>query len=556
MIKLKTRQWLEEDDFKELLKVSDYIGFENEYRVFILNIKKALQNNYTLSDVKSLIEELGLEVEGSWREVEDAFRNYSATIEWDSTRGIVRVKYPVLVDKLVKSVTASLSSTIKYRRRVDSTTNTVLLEILPYYAHSLIKRLRDLGLVIRDPNGLFTPKPLVIKPELKNISLRSYQEEALQLWIKNNYKGIIALPTGSGKSIIALAAITNTAVRTLIVVYTKEQAFQWREFLLKYTSIPPNMVGLFYSEEKRLSPITIITYQSGFRYINQISPYFEMIIVDEVHHLPAEKFKYIALHSLAHFRMGLSATPEREDGKHEELFPLMGGVVYYKSPSELVEQGYLSPYQLVTVRVKLDKEEILKYKQLRQLYSQYSKGKTFTEILEEARRGILESIEALKIHSELRKLIALSKSKINKAVELAIKEYESGNKVIVFTQYIDQARDIAEKTKGLLLIGEMPENERKRVLETFKHSPRGILVVTTVGDEGIDIPDANVGIIVSGTGSRRQFIQRLGRLLRPKTKGMYARLYEIIVEKTPEEYQLKKRRSAIDMYTDLEDNVY
>ena len=556
MIKLKTRQWLEEDDFKELLKVSDYIGFENEYRVFILNIKKALQNNYTLSDVKSLIEELGLEVEGSWREVEDVLRNYSATIEWDSTRGIVRVKYPVLVDKLVKSVTASLSSTIKYRRRVDSTTNTVLLEILPYYAHSLIKRLRDLGLVIRDPNGLFTPKPLVIKPELKNISLRSYQEEALQLWIKNNYKGIIALPTGSGKSIIALAAITNTAVRTLIVVYTKEQAFQWREFLLKYTSIPPNMVGLFYSEEKRLSPITIITYQSGFRYINQISPYFEMIIVDEVHHLPAEKFKYIALHSLAHFRMGLSATPEREDGKHEELFPLMGGVVYYKSPSELVEQGYLSPYQLVTVRVKLDKEEILKYKQLRQLYSQYSKGKTFTEILEEARRGILESIEALKIHSELRKLIALSKSKINKAVELAIKEYESGNKVIVFTQYIDQARDIAEKTKGLLLIGEMPENERKRVLEIFKHSPRGILVVTTVGDEGIDIPDANVGIIVSGTGSRRQFIQRLGRLLRPKTKGMYARLYEIIVEKTPEEYQLKKRRSAIDMYTDLEDNVY
>jgi len=555
MIKLKTRQWLEEDDFKELLKISDYIGFKNGYRVFILNTKKALQNNYTLSDVKSLIEELDLEVEGSWREVEDAFRNYSVTVEWDSTRGIVRVKYPVLVDKLVKSVTASLSSTIKYRRRVDSAANTVLLEILPYYAHSLIRRLRDLGLVIRDPNGLFTPKPLVIKLELKNISLRSYQEEALQAWIKNNYRGIIALPTGSGKSIIALAAITNTAVRTLIVVYTKEQAFQWREFLLKYTSISPSMVGLFYSEEKRLSPITIITYQSGFRYINQISPYFEMIIVDEVHHLPAEKFKYIALHSLAHLRMGLSATPEREDGKHEELFPLMGGVVYYKSPSELVEQGYLSPYQLVTVRVKLDKEELLKYKQLRQLYSQYSKGKPFTEILEEARRGILESIEALKIHSELRKLIALSKSKINKAVELAIKEYESGNKVIVFTQYIDQAKDIAEKTRGLLLIGEMPEIERKRVLETFKHSPRGILVVTTVGDEGIDIPDANVGIIVSGTGSRRQFIQRLGRLLRPKTRGMYARLYEIIAEKTPEEYQLRKRRSAVDTLTDLEDDV-
>jgi len=122
----------------------------------------------------------------------------------------------------------------------------------------------------------------------------------------------------------------------------------------------------------------------------------------------------------------------------------------------------------------------------------------------------------------------------------------------VFTQYIDQAREIAEKTRGLLLIGEMPENERKRVLDYFRQNSRGILVVTTVGDEGIDIPDANVGIIVSGTGSRRQFIQRLGRLLRPKTRGGYAKLYEIIVEKTPEEYQLKKRRTAINPTTDLE----
>ncbi|MCC6034553.1 MAG: DEAD/DEAH box helicase [Desulfurococcaceae archaeon] len=555
MIKLKTREWLEEEDFKELLKVTDYIGFENGYKVFILNIKKALQNNYTLSDVKNLIEELGLEVEGSWREVENAFKDYSITVRWDSTRGLVRIEYPVLIDKLVKSVIDTFTSTIKYRRRVNSTTNTVLIEIIPYYAYSLIAKLRDLGLVIKDLNGLFTPKPLVIKPELKNISLRNYQEEALQAWIKNNYRGIIALPTGSGKSIIALAAITNIAVRTLIVVYTKEQSFQWREFLLKYTNIPSNMVGLFYSEEKKLSPITIITYQSGFRYINQISPYFEMIIVDEVHHLPAEKFKYIALHSLARFRMGLSATPEREDGKHEELFPLMGGVVYYKSPSELVEQGYLAPYQLITIRVKLDKEELLKYKQLRQLYLQYSKGKNFKEVLEEARKGVLDSIEALKIHSELRKLIALSNSKINKAVEIAIKEYESGNKVIVFTQYIDQAREIAERTKGLLLIGEMPENERKRVLEVFKQAPRGILVVTTIGDEGIDIPDANVGIIVSGTGSKRQFIQRLGRLLRPKTKGTCAKLYEIIAEKTSEEYQLRKRRSVIDAFIDLENDT-
>jgi superfamily II DNA or RNA helicase len=551
MIKLKTRHWLEEDDFAELLKIADYAGSEEGFRVFVLNVKKALQNGYTLSDVKRLVEELELEVEGSWSEAERSFSDYSINVDWDTTRGVVKVEYPLLVSSLVKGAFTLIPHSAKVTRSVDQFRGTTTLGILPYYARELLAKLGDLGLQVRDPRGLLAPKPLALKPELKNITLRDYQEEAFKAWISSSGKGIIALPTGAGKSIIAIKAITHTAVRTLIVVYTKEQAYQWRDFVLKYTTIPPSMVGLFYSEEKRLSPITIITYQSGYRYINQISPYFDMIIIDEVHHLPAEKFKYIALHSLAQYRMGLSATPEREDGKHEELFPLMGGIVYYKSPSELVEQGYLAPYQLVTVKVKLSREELVEYKRLRDLYYKYAKNKPFTEVLEEARRGVPDSIEALRVHSELRKLIAYSKSKINRAVELALREFELGNKVIVFTQYVDQAREIAERTRGLLLVGEMPESERKHVLELFKQSPRGILVVTTVGDEGIDIPDANIGIIVSGTGSRRQFIQRLGRLLRPKTRGGYAKLYEVVVEKTPEEYQSRKRRGAVDFTTSL-----
>ena len=119
---------------------------------------------------------------------------------------------------------------------------------------------------------------------------------------------------------------------------------------------------------------------------------------------------------------------------------------------------------------------------------------------------------------------------------------------------MEQAKEIANRLGGLLLTGETPEADRKNSLELFKKSPRGILVVTTVGDEGLDIPDANVGIIVSGTGSRRQFIQRLGRLLRPKTKGTGAILYEIILEKTPEELQARKRKTMEPEEFDLEDN--
>jgi superfamily II DNA or RNA helicase len=549
MIRLRTRRWLEEEDFTELLKIADYAGVEEGFRVFVLNAKKALQNGYTLSEIKQLVEELELEVEGSWSEVEKSLSEYYVSMDWDATRGVVRVEYPLVASSLVKSALTLIPPGARVTRNVDQLKGTATLGILPYYARELVAKLGGLGLQVKDPRGLLAHKPLTVKPELRSITLRDYQEEAFKAWTSSGGRGIIALPTGAGKSIVALKAITHVAVRTLIVVYTREQAHQWRDFILKYTTTPPGMVGLFYSEEKRLSPITITTYQSGYRYINQISPYFDMIVIDEVHHLPADKFKYIALHSIAKYRMGLSATPEREDGRHEELFPLMGGIVYYKSPGELVEKGYLAPYQVFTIRVKLDGDELAEYRRLRDLYYKYAKNKPFTEVLEEARRGVPDSIEALRVHSELRKLVAYSKSKIRKAVELALREYELGNKVIVFTQYVDQAREIAEKTRGLLLIGEMPESERKRVLEQFKQAQRGILVVTTVGDEGIDIPDANVGIIVSGTGSRRQFIQRLGRLLRPKTRGGHAKLYEIVVEKTPEEYQSRKRRRLLDTTT-------
>lgn len=551
MYTFKIKKWLEDDEFKELLKIADYLGFEDGYKVFKLNIDKAVRNGYTPTDVRNLIEEYAFEVDDSLSNIEKLFEEYAAVFEWLASRGVIRIRIPRSLYNAIKDQLR------KYGYRFIGTVNEkVVFEILPYHAHDVFNFFKNQSLPVIDSNSIFSEKPLVFKPELKNVTLRPYQEEALSKWIENGCRGIIALPTGSGKSIIAIAAIVKTAVRTLIVAYTKEQVFQWRDFILKYTNMPSHMIGLLYSEEKKLAPITITTYQSGFRNINTISPYFGMLLVDEVHHLPAEKFKYIALHTIAKCRIGLSATPTREDGKHAELFPLLGGIIYYKTPSELVEQGFLAPYTIVTVRVNLSRQERLLYEQLRRKYRALVGSKKFEEVLDEARRGSPRAIEALKIHSEMRQILARAGSKIDKAVEIAKREYEKGNKVIIFTQYIEQAKEIADRLNGFLLTGETPEPDRKRSLELFKTTPRGILVVTTVGDEGIDIPDANVGIIVSGTGSRRQFIQRLGRLLRPKTGGTGALLYEIILEKTPEELQAKKRKSIEpeELDIDLEDD--
>jgi len=241
--------------------------------------------------------------------------------------------------------------------------------------------------------------------------------------------------------------------------------------------------------------------------------------------------------------MGLSATPYREDGKHVTLFPLMGGVVYYKTPAELSEKGFLAPYEVVTVYVKLTPEERKKYLELVKKYRALVGSSRFEDVLNAAKNGNPTALEALKIHTSIKLLVQKSKSKVDKVREIVESELSKGNKIIVFAHYVELAEEIAKAVGGLLLTGDIDKGRRDLILNKFRQVRSGVLVVTTVGDEGLDIPDASVGILVAGTGSRRQFIQRLGRLLRPK-EGKRAVLYEVVVRGTSEELQSKRRKTT------------
>ncbi|RLG81611.1 MAG: ATP-dependent helicase [Thermoprotei archaeon] len=539
MITIKSRKWLDEAVFKEILRIADYKGYiQGEGSIFIFNLNKALRSGYMYEDVVLLIQTYGLEIDRSGlEELKKLYSEVGVTLTWNKVQGLVEVSIPYPIYNRVRDVLRRVTARFSSKSRTG-----LIFRVLPYSLYVIKEEIEKLGIKIIDKDDLLRDKPLPISAKLTNINLRNYQVEALEKWINNGYKGIIALPTGSGKTIIGIAAITKTNARTIIITYTREQMFQWRDAIIKYTNIEPYLVGLMYSEEKRLAPITITTYQSGFRLINEVSPFFDFLLVDEVHHLPAEKFRYIALHSIARYRMGLSATPIREDGKHEELFPLLGGIVYYRSPAELAKMGYLAHYKIYTIKVKLTREEKKLFEDLRKQYRSLIGYSSFQEVLEAAKRGNEQAKKALRIHSQLRMLMARSKAKIDKAVEIAKRELSRGSKIIVFTQYVDQAKTISRALNAYLLTGEVPVDERKRVLHDFREATSDVLVVTTVGDEGLDIPDANVGIIVSGTGSRRQFIQRLGRLLRPKGGDVEARLYEIVLERTPEEAQARKRK--------------
>ncbi len=534
-------EWIDRDDFAKLMRFCRYLGRDGSASVFEVDLNR----------LAASIREGELRPE----EVLDLVEGYEAEFEEGSLEDLERLveEYMprVVVRRLGKEIIfeprAYLGDAVRDLReagilRYDRDRRVFVL-VKPMYLFEAMNRLRARGIRVVDETGIKPRQELPLKLSFRG-ELRPYQAEALEKWRGNGYRGVVSLPTGSGKTIVAIAAIAELSVRTLIVAFTKEQMFQWRDKILEFTDAPPNMVGLFYGEEKRVAPITVTTYQSAFRYIDQLYPYYSFLIVDEVHHLPAEKFRYIAEHSVAIYRMGLSATVVREDGKHVELFPLMGGLVYHKSASELAEEGYLARYKLIVIKVDLTPEERARYRNLLDEYRKLARGRTFEQLLAAARHGDAEAIKAIKIRTEIRQLVHNARRKIEIVQKIVSEELQKGSKILVFTQYVDQAKKLAEILAAPYITGELDETTRKARLEAFKASKSGVLVLTTVGDEGIDIPDANVGIIVAGTGSRRQYLQRLGRLLRP-APGKEARLYEIVVKNTFEEFESRKRRSVL-----------
>ena len=524
----RVKGWLSDDEFRELLDFSDYRGRVGGYSLFEVSPLKMKKTGYTYRDVVAKLRSINGVVEDDLRAIEEKAQEEYRVEVYLHQDGWIRVRSRALL----KPVVQKLKVYLPYDRVEKA------YKAPPHMYASLVKLLEDEGFSVDDRIGLLKAR-LPRKISFKG-TLRPYQEEALEAWRSNGYRGVVALPTGAGKTVIAIAGITELGVPTLIVVYTIEHIKQWIDAINRFSDAR-GLVGAYYGDEKRLAPITITTYQSAYKKLGILAGRYALVVFDEAHHLPADKFRAIALNTPAPYRLGLSATIKRDDGKHEEIFPLVGGVVYHTTPGELTRQGYLAAYTIIPVKVDLEKKEKDLYRRLRSQYQALARGRTFDEILEAAKRGDQTAIQALKIHAEMRNIVQYSEAKIRKVEQLVSQELKKGSKIIVFTQYRKQAEEIARRVKGLLLHGGLDDSARERMLKRFKEADSGVLVVTTVGDEGLDIPDANVGILVSGTGSPRQFIQRLGRLLRPG-KGKKAVLYEVIVAGTSEEVQARKRR--------------
>jgi len=376
------------------------------------------------------------------------------------------------------------------------------------------------------------------------ISLRDYQEKALERWLLDK-KGCIILPTGSGKTNVAIAAINELSVPSLIVVPTLALVEQWKN---KLRIFGEENVGEFSGKEKELKPLTVATYDSAYLNAEKLGNRFMLLVFDEVHHLPAESYVQIAQMSASPFRLGLTATFEREDGRHEILKEVVGGKVFELLPDHLAGR-YLASYTIKRIFVPLTDDEREEYEKRERIFRGYLRARGIKLRSSEDFNKIVmasgydeEAYEALRAWDEARKIAYNSKNKIRKLREIL--ERHRKDKIIIFTRHNELVYLISRIFLIPAITHRTGKDERDEILESFKTGRFRAIVSSQVLDEGIDVPDANVGVIMSGSGSAREYIQRLGRILRPSKGKKEAVLYELISRGTGEVNTARRRKNA------------
>ncbi|MDP9356766.1 MAG: DEAD/DEAH box helicase [Chloroflexota bacterium] len=374
---------------------------------------------------------------------------------------------------------------------------------------------------------------------------RPYQDEAVAAWLQHQGRGVIVLPTGAGKTVVALMAAARLGLRTLVVAPTIELLHQWRAALAERLGYPLEEIGVVGGGKRTVRDLTVITFDSAAMPQRRLDG-FGLLIVDEVHHLPARGYRVIAGKVNAPFRMGLSATPERSDDGHEALDHLIGPIVFRRTAAELARDRHIASYSEKRLFVDLSADEQLRYDQLMAEYKWYlasrrgSLGRPEGMFVEMIRRSGYDPAarSALRAHHQARMIALNADAKIAKVVDLLAKHRD--DKVIVFSEYNAMVDLLSERLLLPAIIYRTPLPERRQILERFRSGAYGKLVTGRVLNEGVDVPDANVAIVVSGSSATREYIQRLGRVLRPQERE--ALLYELVTRRTTEGRSARKRR--------------
>ncbi|MCB9664610.1 MAG: DEAD/DEAH box helicase [Alphaproteobacteria bacterium] len=371
---------------------------------------------------------------------------------------------------------------------------------------------------------------------------RPYQAEAVDAWWRRGRRGVVVLPTGAGKSFVAELCIARAARSALVVAPTLDLVGQWYDALRRAFGEP---VGLLGGGHHELEAITVATYDSAWMQVERWGDRFGLLVFDEVHHLPGPSYAQAATGSIAPFRLGLTATLERPDGAHAWLDELVGPVVFRREITDLAGD-FLAPYRTEVLTVHLDAADRAAYAQAEDQWRGFVAARGirlggrggWAHFLRETARS-KEGREAFRAWRRARELVQAAPEKLRRLAEILA--HHRDGRVIVFTHDNATVHAISRALLVPAITHQTDVKERRALLEAFASGELPVIVTSRVLNEGVDVPAADVAVVLSGTATVREHVQRLGRILRPR-EGKQAVLYELVVAESHEARTSARRR--------------
>jgi superfamily II DNA or RNA helicase len=404
-----------------------------------------------------------------------------------------------------------------------------------------------LKLWLRERSAAFqdirAPSPTV-REFWSDVDLRPYQDAAIAAWELGHRRGVVALPTGSGKTRLALGAMLRTRLSTICLVPTRVLLDQW---LREIGELYRGPVGCYGDGVYRWAPLTVATYESAYRHMNRLGDRFDLVVVDEVHHFGCGLRDEVLEMTIADARLGLTATPSRDAATSARLAELVGPTVFELSVADLAG-GYLASLDAITLYVDLDADERAIYARLAGVFTgahadfrRIAPSGTWADFTRHAARTS-EGRRALLAWRQMRRLLGFTWAKRRALASLLDRHRTS--RVLIFTADNDTAYAIAREHLVMPLTCDIARSERDDALERFRRGDLRTLVSARVLNEGLDVPDADVAVVVGGALGEREHIQRVGRLLRP-SEGKRAVVYELVTRNTIEVGQARRRRQGL-----------
>jgi superfamily II DNA or RNA helicase len=379
--------------------------------------------------------------------------------------------------------------------------------------------------------------------------LRDDQQAAVDAFEQGGRRGLIVMPTGTGKTVVALSLVARAQTSTLVVVPVRDLMYQWHAKILDAFGIDAGLIG---DGVHRVSPISVTTYDSAAIHMPRIGNRFGMIIFDEVHHLAGPWRSDAARMSTASTRLGLTATLPSDPERLQRLHDLVGETLYQQTIHEASGKS-LAEYSIRRIAVRMDDSETQAYRrygktiqafvsQCREENPAFQWDETY-KLVADAKENpelAMAAGEALRAFRAKRKIEEQTRAKFRVLEDLF--RLHAGSPVLVFTGSNVMARQLSIRFLVPCLLSHCAKRERQDLLSGFASGRYPVLVANRVLDEGVDLPAVKVAIVLGGMASTRQAVQRLGRVLRRSPSGEAAQLYEIVTDDSNEVQRSRDRR--------------